>query len=84
MFSDVITPDAEMAAHINRLRAPFEAECNRVIGKTNGLLYRRGNFNGTWDDLICQGIMEERDVDIALSPGVPLGHNIVARPRHYH
>ena len=77
VFSDVITPDAEMAAHINRLRAPFEAECNRVIGKTNGLLYRRGNFNGTWDDLICQGIMEERDVDIALSPGFRWGTTLL-------
>ena len=77
VFSDVITPDAEMVAHINRLRAPFEAECNRVIGKTNGLLYRRGNFNGTWDDLICQGIMEERDVDIALSPGFRWGTTLL-------
>jgi sulfur-oxidizing protein SoxB len=77
VFSDAIKPDAEMAAHIDELRAPFEQECNRVIGKTNGLLYRRGNFNGTWDDLICQGIMEERDVDIALSPGFRWGTTLL-------
>ena len=52
---------ARCNAAIDALRAPYEAECNRVIGSTSGLLYRRGNFNGTWDDLICQGIIEERD-----------------------
>jgi len=77
VFSDVITPDAEMAAHIDALRAPYEQECQRVIGKTKGLLYRRGNFNGTWDDLICQGIMEERDVEIALSPGFRWGTTLL-------
>ena len=77
VFSDVITPDAEMGKHIQKLRAPYETECNRVIGSTSGLLYRRGNFNGTWDDLICQGIMEERDVEIALSPGFRWGTTLL-------
>ena len=77
VFSDVITPDPEMSAHIDSLRAPYEAECNRVIGSTSGLLYRRGNFNGTWDDLICQGIMEERDVEISLSPGFRWGTTLL-------
>jgi sulfur-oxidizing protein SoxB len=48
-----------------------------VIGKTDSLLYRRGNFNGTWDDLICQGIMEERDTQIALSPGFRWGTTLL-------
>ena len=77
VFSDVITPDAEMETLIQKLRAPYETECNRVIGSTSGLLYRRGNFNGTWDDLICQGIMEERDVEIALSPGFRWGTTLL-------
>ena len=77
VFSDVITPDPEMSAHIDALRAPYEAECNRVIGSTSGLLYRRGNFNGTWDDLICQGIIEERDVEISLSPGFRWGTTLL-------
>jgi sulfur-oxidizing protein SoxB len=77
VFSDVITPDPEMSAHIDVLRAPYEAECNRVIGSTSGLLYRRGNFNGTWDDLICQGIIEERDVEISLSPGFRWGTTLL-------
>jgi sulfur-oxidizing protein SoxB len=48
-----------------------------VIGRTDSLLYRRGNFNGTWDDLICQGIMEERDTQIALSPGFRWGTTLL-------
>jgi sulfur-oxidizing protein SoxB len=48
VFSDVITPDAEMAAKITEVRAPYEAEATHVLGRTESLLYRRGNFNGTW------------------------------------
>ncbi|MCB1382030.1 MAG: thiosulfohydrolase SoxB [Notoacmeibacter sp.] len=77
VFADVIEPDAEMKAKIDEMRAPYEAECGRVIGKTEQLLYRRGNFNGTWDDLICQGIMKERDVQIAMSPGFRWGTTLL-------
>jgi len=77
IFSDVIEPDAEMAALIDEQRAPFKAELEEVIGTTDELLYRRGNFNGTWDDLICQGIMEERDTEIALSPGFRWGTTLL-------
>ena len=57
VFSDVITPDPEMAAMIDEVRAPYADELQRVIGHTDGLLYRRGNFNGTWDDLICDALL---------------------------
>lgn len=77
VFSDVIDPDKEMAAKIAEVRAPYESECSRVIGKTEGLLYRRGNFNGTWDDLICEGIMAERDTQIAFSPGFRWGTTLL-------
>lgn len=77
VFSDVITPDAEMAAKIAEFRDPYKDELGRVIGKTDTLLYRRGNFNGTWDDLICRGIMEERDTQIALSPGFRWGTTLL-------
>ncbi len=77
VFSDVITPDAEMAAKIAEVRDPYKDELGRVIGKTESLLYRRGNFNGTWDDLICRGIMEERDTQIALSPGFRWGTTLL-------
>ncbi len=73
VFSDVIEPDKTMAAKIAEVRAPHEEELQRVIGKTEGLLYRRGNFNGTWDDLICQGMMQERDAELSFSPGFRWG-----------
>ena len=78
VFSDIITPDPEMAALIDQVRAPYEAECQRVIGKAGSMLYRRGNFNGTWDDVICQGIIQERDTQIALSPGFRWGTTLLA------
>ncbi|MCL4126918.1 UNVERIFIED_CONTAM: hypothetical protein GTU68_026362, partial [Idotea baltica] len=73
VFSDVITPDKTMAAKIDEVRAPYEKELQRVIGTTEGMLYRRGNFNGTWDDLICQGMIEERDAELSFSPGFRWG-----------
>ena len=77
VFSDVIAPDPEMAAKIAEFRDPHMAELTRVLGRTESLLYRRGNFNGTWDDLICQGIREQRDVQIALSPGFRWGTTLL-------
>ncbi|MBD3763815.1 MAG: thiosulfohydrolase SoxB [Rhodobacterales bacterium] len=73
IFSDVITPDPDMAGLVEAERAPFKAEIEEVVGKTESLLYRRGNFNGTWDDLICNALLSERDAEIALSPGVRWG-----------
>jgi len=77
VFSDVIERDKEMAAKIDEVRAPYEKECQRVIGKTKGMLYRRGNFNGTWDDLICEGLIEQRDAEISLSPGFRWGTTLL-------
>ena len=73
IFSDVIGPDAEMAALIGKVRAPYEVELARELAHTESLLYRRGNFNGTFDDLICQALLSERDAEIALSPGFRWG-----------
>jgi S-sulfosulfanyl-L-cysteine sulfohydrolase len=77
IFSDVIAPDPEMTALVDAQRAPFKAELGEVIGQTESLLYRRGNFNGTWDDLICQALLEEREADIALSPGFRWGPSLL-------
>ncbi|PLX39680.1 MAG: thiosulfohydrolase SoxB [Hyphomicrobiales bacterium] len=77
IFSDIIQPDPEIASMIDRLRAPYESELNRVLGKTESLLYRRGNFNGTFDDLICQALLSERDAQIALSPGFRWGTSLL-------
>ncbi len=77
IFADVITPDPEMAALIEEERAPYKDDLEEVIGHTDTLLYRRGNFNGTWDDLIVDAIMSERDTEIALSPGVRWGASLM-------
>ncbi|MGI9357800.1 MAG: thiosulfohydrolase SoxB [Paracoccaceae bacterium] len=77
IFADVITPDPDIADLINAQRAPFADQLSEVIGQSEGLLYRRGNFNGTWDDLICQAMIQEREADISLSPGVRWGPSIL-------
>jgi sulfur-oxidizing protein SoxB len=73
IFSDVITPDPDMAKVIHDVRAPYERELNRVLGQTETMLYRRGSFGGTFDELICQALLEERDAQISLSPGFRWG-----------
>ncbi len=77
IFSDVIEPDADMAKLIDEQRAPYEAELSEVLGTTDSELYRRGNFNGTWDDLICNALISENDADIALSPGFRWGPSLI-------
>lgn len=77
VFSDVITPDPDVAALIDEVRQPFKDELARILGKTDGPLYRRGNFNGSWDDLICDALISERDAEIALSPGFRWGPSLL-------
>lgn len=77
VLSDVITPDPEMAGLIKEVRAPFASEIDRVLGKTDDLLFRRGNFNGTFDDLICKALIEERDSEFSLSPGFRWGSSLL-------
>ena len=77
IFSDVIAPKAEITQLIDEQRAPYKDKLEEVIGQTDSLLYRRGNFNGTWDDLICQALIEEREADISMSPGVRWGPSIL-------
>ncbi len=77
VFSDIITPDPEMTRVIDDTRKPHEVELSRVLGRTDSLLYRRGNFNGTFDDLICQALLKEREADIALSPGFRWGPSLL-------
>ncbi len=82
VLADAITPDPEMAALIAELRAPHAETLGTVLGRTDSLLYRRGNFNGTFDDVICDALLSGRDAQIALSPGfrwggsLPPGQNI--------
>lgn len=79
ILSDVIAPDPIVTKVIEEQRAPHIDKLREVIGKTadDQLLYRRGNFNGTWDDLICDALISEREADIALSPGVRWGPSVL-------
>jgi S-sulfosulfanyl-L-cysteine sulfohydrolase len=77
LFSDAITPDAEMAALIKRHRDPYEKDLSRVLAKTDGLLYRRGNFQGSLDDVFTDAMLQVRDAEIALSPGVRWGTSVI-------
>ncbi|MGH1413658.1 MAG: thiosulfohydrolase SoxB [Pelagimonas sp.] len=77
IFSDVITPDPVMTKVIEEQRAPYKDRLSEVIGQTDTTLYRRGNFNGSWDDLICNALIDEREADIAMSPGVRWGPSLL-------
>jgi S-sulfosulfanyl-L-cysteine sulfohydrolase len=77
VFADAITPDPAMTALVEKVRAPFASDLARTIGRTDSLLYRRGNFNGTFDDLICDAMLAERDAEIALSPGFRWGNSLL-------
>ncbi|RYX88025.1 MAG: thiosulfohydrolase SoxB [Bradyrhizobiaceae bacterium] len=77
VFADAIKPDAAMTALVEKVRAPFAKDLAREIGKTDSLLYRRGNFNGTFDDLICNAMISERDAEIVLSPGFRWGGTLI-------
>lgn len=78
IFSDAIAPDPEIDALVKSIRAPHAKQLNEVLAKTDSTLYRRGNLNGTFDDLICQAMLEERDAEIALSPGFRWGRSLPA------
>ena len=77
IFSDVIATDTYVRALIDEQRAPFSDQLKEVLGTTDQELYRRGNFNGTWDDLLCNALIDEREADIALSPGFRWGPSLL-------
>jgi S-sulfosulfanyl-L-cysteine sulfohydrolase len=77
VFSNVLKPDADMQALISRVRAPFEAQLAEKLAVTAGLLYRRGNFNGSWDQLLCDALMDVQGADIAFSPGFRWGTSLL-------
>jgi sulfur-oxidizing protein SoxB len=77
VFADAIAPDEAMAAKIAAVRAPHLAHLGEEVGRAGTLLYRRGNFNGTLDDVICDALLAGRDAEIALSPGVRWGASLL-------
>ena len=77
VFADKIPADAEMEALIASVRAPYESKLAEKLAVTEGLLYRRGNFNGSWDQLICDALMETQGAEIAFSPGFRWGTSLL-------
>ena len=77
VFANQIRPDAEMAALIRKVRAPYESRLAETLAVTDGTLYRRGNFNGSWDQLVCDALMEVQGAPIAFSPGFRWGTSLL-------
>jgi len=77
VFSDLIAPDPDMTALIQRVRAPHESKLNEVLAHCETELYRRGNFNGTFDQLIVDALMAQKNVPIAFSPGFRWGTSLL-------
>jgi sulfur-oxidizing protein SoxB len=77
VLADAIAPEAAVAAKIAAIRAPHLGHLGEVVGRAGPLLYRRGNFNGTLDDVICDALVSRRDAEIALSPGLRWGASLL-------
>ena len=77
VFSNLLPADPAMAALIERVRLPFKAKLAEKLAVTEGLLYRRGNFNGTFDQLILDALMAVKDAEISFSPGFRWGTTLL-------
>ncbi|WP_404992117.1 thiosulfohydrolase SoxB [Cupriavidus pauculus] len=77
VFANFLPADPAMDALIRKVRAPYEAKLGEVLAVNRGLLYRRGNFNGTFDQLILDGLMAVQDAEIAFSPGFRWGTTLL-------
>ena len=77
IFANQLKADPAMDALITKVRAPYEAKLADKLAVTDGLLYRRGNFNGSWDQLICDALMDVQGAEIAFSPGFRWGTSLL-------
>ena len=77
VFSRLLEADRDMAAYIAEVRKPYEAKLGEKLAVTEGLLYRRGSFNGSFDELILQASLKEKDAEIAFSPGFRWGTTLL-------
>jgi sulfur-oxidizing protein SoxB len=77
VFSNLLPPDQEMQALIERVRAPYKSRLEEPLAVTEGLLYRRGNFNGSFDQLILDALMAVKDAEIGFSPGFRWGTTLL-------
>ncbi len=77
IFSNLLAADTEMATLIEKIRAPYKDKLEEKLAVSEGLLYRRGNFNGSWDQLILDALMDVKGADLAFSPGFRWGTSIL-------
>jgi S-sulfosulfanyl-L-cysteine sulfohydrolase len=77
VFSNFLPADRDMTALIQKIRAPYEAKLNEKLAMTQGTLYRRGNFNGTFDQLIVDALIDVKGADLAFSPGFRWGTSLL-------
>ena len=77
VFANMLPADKDMDALITKIRAPYEAKLAEQLAVTEGTLYRRGNFNGSWDQLVCDALMEVQGAPIAFSPGFRWGTSLL-------
>ena len=77
VFANLLPADPQMQALIDRVRAPFAAKLAEPLAVTEGLLYRRGNFNGTFDQLILDALMTAKNAEIGFSPGFHWGTTLL-------
>ncbi|MDP1524545.1 MAG: thiosulfohydrolase SoxB [Rhodocyclaceae bacterium] len=77
IFSNLLAADTEMATLIEKIRAPYLGKLEEKLAVSEGLLYRRGNFNGSWDQLILDALMDVKGADLAFSPGFRWGTSIL-------
>ena len=77
VFSNLLPPDPEMSSYIEEVRSPYAARLAEKLAITEGLLYRRGNFNGTFDELLLAALIAEKNSEIAFSPGFRWGPTLL-------
>ena len=78
VFANQLVADPAMNELIAKVRAPYEAKLAEKLAVTDGVLYRRGNFNGSWDQLICDALIDVQGADMAFSPGFRWGTSLLA------
>ena len=77
IFSDIVPEDPDMKKYIQKVQAPFRKVLDRTIATTDGTLFRRGNFNGSWDQIICDALTDVKGADVSLSPGFRWGTTVM-------
>ncbi|OIQ85422.1 trifunctional nucleotide phosphoesterase protein YfkN precursor [mine drainage metagenome] len=77
VFANLLPADPDMAAYIDEARSPYQSKLDEKLAVTEGLLYRRGNFNGSWDQLILDALLAVKGAEIAFSPGFRWGTTLM-------